>query len=125
MLENHFPEGSPQAAKYPNGVPFDLNGYPRFEKYAEKIAKFDFPSVEAKNAGKCLIGNCSSDFAMANAQVGLSSTPAGFTWHHCEDMQTMLLVPQDLHSVAFGGAAHAGGESLLKELWATLLSVTN
>lgn len=116
----HFPEGTPQATKYPNGVPFDANGYPRFEQYAEKVVKFDYPTLEGRSAGTCLVGNCSSDFAMANAQAGLASTPAGYTWHHCEDMQTMLLVPQDLHSTMFGGVAHAGGESNLAALWELL-----
>lgn len=116
----HFPEGTPQATKYPNGVPFDANGYPRFEQYAEKVVKFDYPTLEGRSAGTCLVGNCSSDFAMANAQAGFTSTPAGYTWHHCEDMQTMLLVPQDLHSTMFGGVAHAGGESNLAALWELL-----
>lgn len=115
-----FPEGSAQAAKYPNGVPFDANGYPIFDQYATKTVKFDFPSLEGKAAGKCLTGNCTSDFRLANQAADLASTPPGYTWHHCQDMMTMQLVPQDVHSVAFGGAAHAGGESALREFWETL-----
>lgn len=117
----NFPEGSAQAKKYPKGVKFSSEGYPDFSPYAEKVVKFDPPSLEAKAAGKCLTGNCTSDFKLANEMAGLKETPAGFTWHHKEDMMTMELVPQDLHSVAFGGVAHNGGESLLRELWATLL----
>ena len=117
-----FPEGSAQAAKYPNGVPFDSNGYPIFDQYATKTVKFDFPSLEGKTAGTCLTGNCTTDFRLANQAAGLSSTPAGYTWHHCQDMMTMQLVPQDVHSVVFGGVAHAGGESALAEFWATLMS---
>lgn len=116
-----FPEGSAQAKKYPKGVKFTSDGYPDFSPYAEKIVKFDPPSLEAKAAKKCLTGNCTSDFKLANEMAGFKETPAGFTWHHKEDMMTMELVPQDLHSVAFGGVAHNGGESLLKELWASLL----
>lgn len=117
-----FPEGSAQAAKYPNGVPFDANGYPIFDQYATKTVKFDFPSLEGRSAGTCLTGNCTSDFRLANKAAGLASTPPGYTWHHCQDMMTMQLVPQDVHSVVFGGVAHAGGESALAEFWATLLS---
>lgn len=117
-----FPEGSAQAAKYPNGVPFDSNGYPIFDQYATKTVKFDFPSLEGKSAGTCLTGNCTTDFRLANKAAGLASTPPGYTWHHCQDMMTMQLVPQDVHSVVFGGVAHAGGESALAELWATLVS---
>lgn len=117
----HFPEGSEQALKYPDGVPFNSAGYPDFSKYAQQTVKFDYPSLEGRNAGTCLIGNCSSDFAMANKAAGLSSTPAGYTWHHCEDMMTMQLVPQDIHSVVFGGVAHAGGESMLAAVWDLLM----
>lgn len=117
-----FPEGSAQAAKYPDGVPFNTDGYPIFDQYATKTVKFDFPSLEGKAAGKCLTGNCTSDFKLANQAAGLASTPPGYTWHHCQDMMTMQLVPQDVHSVVFGGVAHAGGESALAEFWATLLS---
>ena len=118
-----FPEGSTQALKYPNGVPYNANGYPVFDQYAIKTVKFDFPTVEGRAAGRCLTGNCTSDFKLANQAVGLTSQPPGTTWHHCEDMMTMQLVPQDVHSVVFGGAAHAGGESLLKEFWALILGV--
>lgn len=48
--------------------------------------------------------------------VKRSKTPAGYVWHHVEDMQTMILIPQDLHSVAMGGMAHTGGASLIKAL---------
>lgn len=117
-----FPKGSKQATKYPNGVPFDAEGYPIFDQYATKTVKFDFPSPQGKSAGTCLTGNCSSDFKLANQAAGLSSTPPGYTWHHCQDMMTMQLVPQDVHSVVFGGVAHAGGESALAEFWASLTS---
>jgi len=119
-----FPEGSAQAAKYPKGIPFNSQGYPVFDQYATQTVKFPYPSLEGKQAGTCLIGNCSSDFRLANEAIGLTGAtpPAGFTWHHCEDMMTMQLVPQDLHSVVYGGVAHAGGESLLADFWALLAS---
>ena len=118
----YFKEGTPQAIKYPDGVPFDADGYPIFDQYAKAIVKFDFPSLEGREAGTCLIGNCSSDFKLANQAAGLAATPPGYTWEHHHDMMTMLLVPQDVHSVAFGGVAHEGGEAALKEFWAAATS---
>jgi filamentous hemagglutinin len=106
--------GTPQSVKYPQGVDFDLNGYPRFEKYAIDKVDFDFPTKEGVANGKCLSGNYQADAKLANAKLGYSSTPNGYVWHHVEDMTTMILVPQDLHSVAFGGVAHSGGASLIK-----------
>lgn len=116
-----FPEGSPQAEKYPNGVLFskDANGkvWARFEEYAEMvngkpaIVKFD-PGV--------LKGNCSTavdgDFGMTLKALGLKKMPAGCTIHHVEDGQTMILIKQEIHSVAFGGMAHTGGESVIRAM---------
>jgi len=70
---------------YPNGVPFDAKGYPIFDQYAKMPVKFDFPSLEGKTAGKCLTGNCISDFRLANQAACLASTPPDYTWHHCQD----------------------------------------
>lgn len=55
-------------------------------------------------------GNRVTDFAMANAAAGLASTPAGYTWHHVEDMSTMILVRTDVHKLF----PHTGGFSLYK-----------
>ncbi len=113
----YFKKGTPQAKNYPNGIPFDADGYPIFDDYAKYTVKFDYPSLEGRADGTCLVGNCTSDFDLANKAAGLPETPPGMTWHHHQDMQTMQLVPQDLHSPGFGGAAHAGGESLLEAFW--------
>lgn len=113
-----FPEGSAQAAKYPSGVEYTSgpggNTYPRFEKYAKATATFDTPTVEAAANHTGLSGNYYWDAKLANAQCGYSQTPAGYVWHHVEDMKTMILVPQDLHSVAMGGMSHTGGASLIR-----------
>lgn len=118
----HFPEGSPQATKYPKGIPIDEKGYPDFSRYAKKTVRFDEPSLEARAAGTCLTGNCYEDFKMANKAIGLkgAQAPAGYTWHHHQDMRTMQLVPQDIHSFMYGGYRHSGGASLLRQLWAAL-----
>lgn len=116
----YFQIDSPQALKYPSGVEFTkaANGkqYPRFEKWAIATAKFDIPSVKNLNNKTGLSGVYAWDAKLANAQCGFSQTPAGYVWHHVEDMKTMILIPQDLHSVAFGGMWHYGGASLIREL---------
>ena len=115
-----FPSGSEQALKYPEGVEFtkgtDGQIYPRFEKWAKATAKFDSPNLDTALNHTGLSGNYYWDAKLANAQCGFSKTPSGYVWHHVEDMQTMILIPQDLHSVAMGGMAHTGGASLIKAL---------
>ncbi len=114
-----FPDGSSQALKYPEGVEFtktaDGSVYPRFEKWAKATAKFDTPTLDGAVNHTGLSGNYYWDSKLANAQCGFSQTPTGYVWHHVEDMKTMILIPQDLHSVAMGGMSHTGGASLIKE----------
>ena len=86
--------------KYPNSVRFSKDGYPDFSPYAEKELKI-----------KGLNGNHAHDFKLANQAAGYKRTPDNFTWHHHEDMETMLLIPTDLHQAI----RHSGGASLLKE----------
>ena len=112
----YFQEGTPQAEKYPGGIRYDQNGYPRFEDYKIAEAKFDFPSQDGLKNKTCLSGSYSRDAALANKQCGYKSTPEGYVWHHVEDMQTMILVPQEIHSIVFGGMAHKGGASLIRHL---------
>lgn len=116
-----FKEGTTQAVKYPDGVNFSSNGYPRFEPYSIKTyTAAELPSTAGVQSGSCLSGVYSVDAKIANAACGYSSTPAGYVWHHVEDMKTMILVPQEVHSVVFGGVAHSGGASLIRALLATL-----
>ena len=113
-----FPEGSPQAKKYPEGVEFtkakDGNLFPRFEKWAKATAKFDTPTLANATNHTGLSGSYYWDAKLANAQCGFKQTPPGYVWHHVEDMKTMILIPQDLHSVAMGGMSHTGGASLIR-----------
>lgn len=113
-----FPKGSEQAAKYPSGVEYTPgpNGaaYPRFEKWAKATATFDTPTIEGATNHTGLSGNYYWDAKLANAKCGFTQTPEGYVWHHVEDMKTMILVPQDLHSVAMGGMSHTGGASLIR-----------
>lgn len=112
-----FKTGTEQAELYPEGVEFTKhNGelYPRFEKWAKATAKFDKPTKATALNHTGLSGNYYWDAKLANAQCGFKCTPKGYVWHHVEDMQTMILVPQKLHSVAFDGMPHIGGASLIK-----------
>jgi hypothetical protein len=88
------------AAKYPNGVKFNKDGFPDFSPYAKVRVKIDG-----------LKGNTGSDFTAANRAVGLKETPKGYTWHHVEDGRTMMLVPTDLHQAV----RHTGGAALIRK----------
>ena len=85
--------------KYPNSVKFTKGGFPDFEPYAIK---------EVRVQG--LTGNRNADTTLANRAAGLKETPDGYTWHHCEDAETMQLVPLDLHRAV----KHTGGAAILK-----------
>ena len=89
--------------------------YPRFEKWSIAEAKFKKPTLKAAKNHTGLSGNYYWDSKLANELNGFSKTPSGYVWHHVEDMQTMILVPQDLHSSYFGGMSHVGGASIIKE----------
>ena len=86
--------------KYPKGVNFSNEGFPKFESYS--IKKVTINNLE---------GDAYYDFIKANEVAGYSSTPTGYTWHHVEDGKTMLLVPSDLH----GAVRHTGGASLIRK----------
>lgn len=103
------------AKKYPKGVDFTADGFPDFKPYAKMKVSFKPPSAASKAAGTCLTGG-DHDFVMANKAAGFSSTPKGYTWHHCEDMQTLQLIPTDLHMAV----RHTGGASLIRTLLAAL-----
>ncbi|CAE6874261.1 hypothetical protein R75465_08498 [Paraburkholderia aspalathi] len=94
--ENFSPE---LQAKYPNGVKFNLQGFPDFSPYAK---------VSTEIQG--LTGDYRIDEALANKKIGLDKTPEGYVWHHVEDAQTMLLIPKDLHNAV----RHTGGSAILK-----------
>jgi hypothetical protein len=51
-----------------------------------------------------------ADAAVANKAAKLEETPRGYTWHHNEDMETMSLVPSDLHDAV----EHSGGTAEYK-----------
>jgi filamentous hemagglutinin len=85
--------------KYPDSVRFTKEGFPDFKPYTIK---------EVRVQG--LTGNRRADTILANRAAGLKERPAGYTWHHCEDAETMQLVPSDLHAAV----NHTGGAAILK-----------
>jgi filamentous hemagglutinin len=86
-------------AKYPNGVNFNSKGFPDFSPYAK--ASLEVPG---------LTGDYKNDAALANTMAGLKATPDGYVWHHVEDANTMLLIPQDIHNAV----RHTGGAAILR-----------
>jgi hypothetical protein len=85
--------------KYPNGVKFTPDGFPDFSPYAVKTVKV-----------RGLTGDRSHDAMLANQEAGLKGTPTNYIWHHHQDLETMQLVPRDLHEVV----RHTGGASKIK-----------
>ncbi|WP_199544201.1 hemagglutinin repeat-containing protein [Paraburkholderia kururiensis] len=85
--------------KYPQGVQFNSQGFPDFSPYAR-----------AKVSVEGLTGDYSKDAALSNKAAGFSQTPDGYVWHHVEDAETMLLIPQDIHDAV----RHTGGAAVLK-----------
>ena len=88
------------AAKYPDSVHFDAQGFPDFSPYA--VASVSLPQLP---------GDRPTDFKEADARTGWteeSRAKARLTWHHHQDGKTMLLVPTDLHNAIghHGGIAH-------------------
>jgi hypothetical protein len=93
--------------KYPDGVDFDVYGYPRFEKYTVIV---NGKKAEVKVKTK---GNRDEDFSKADDLMKINKqyrTLNRLTWHHLEDTETMILLPTDLHSEV----KHSGGVSVEK-----------
>lgn len=85
----------------------DGNLYPRFEKYAHP----DHPNpikIEAK-----LTGDYKTDLSIIRQETGLKPAP-GYTWHHLESGDSVLMVPSKIHSPGCGGFNHLGGASGLR-----------
>lgn len=87
------------ARKYPNGIRFTDDGFPDFSPYATHRVTLEPHFVGDRR-----------DIAVANRKAGLSGTPLDYTWHHHQDMRTMLLVPTELHNAV----RHAGGVAIMR-----------
>lgn len=89
-------------------VTYSKDGYPDFSKYTHP----DYSEPVKIN----VTGDNHTDFKAANAAVGRkgSKPPTGYTWHHCEDGQSMILVRRDVHDATIGGFPHTGGASVVR-----------
>lgn len=89
-------------------VTYSAEGYPDFSPYAHP----DHPKPVKIN----MTGDNSTDFKNANLAIGRtgSKPPKGYTWHHMEDGESMILVRRDVHDCTTGGFAHTGGASVVK-----------
>lgn len=88
------------------GVKFTDTGFPDFESHARPL-----PNGE-KYVEIQLTGSRRDDSAAANEEAGYSRTPAGYTWHHSEELGRMYLVPLDLHYEV----KHTGGVATYKHV---------
>jgi hypothetical protein len=88
-------------------VPFDSRGNPDFYGYARRLPN-NQRAVQIP-----MTGNRSKDFAAADRAAGYTRNnprPEGYTWHHHQNRQSMILVPSELH----GAISHRGGVSGVK-----------
>jgi hypothetical protein len=76
-------------------IRYNRRGFPEFGKYVKD-------RVFVRHSG-----NRGRDIDAANAKRLWKETPAGYTWHHHQNMREMLLVPYPIHK-AFG---HTGGHA--------------
>jgi len=90
---------------YPEGVPFNKQGYPDFTKVAFK----DKAGKPLKiNIGR-LSGDSKTDIAKARkiaAELGYPEIE-GYTWHHIENTSELIRVPSAIHQLV----DHSGGMS--------------
>ena len=94
------------AKKYPNGVKFSSKGFPDFTPYTVKLPNGSPARFTIKTTG-----NRSKDFLAADKMAGITEEyrqANELVWHHMEDMETMILIPRDVHKAA----KHSGGISV-------------
>ena len=78
-------------------------GFPILDDYAIATVKLD--GLTGLNGG-------ADDIARANlAHHGTQTSIPGYTWHHLEDGETLILIPTELHEAY----RHTGGADLLRE----------
>jgi len=102
-----------------NGVPFK-DGYPVFSEIAESTVTIDdFSSdrdinfAQADRAGAEQWSKIEKDGQTdwKASEVNAYRKENNLTWHECEDMKTMELVPSEVH----GNIPHQGGVSAFKK----------
>ncbi|MDH6144278.1 hypothetical protein P3T35_006317 [Kitasatospora sp. GP30] len=119
----HFPDPV-RAAKYPEGVPVDAQGYPDFSRYAAAVAEVADPP-----AGFGVDELRLTDYVSANAaqfshghelwadHESPVATPTGWTWHHAvgpaaTGWRRMELVPVEVKALLrhHGGLARSSAD---------------
>lgn len=88
-------------------VTYDRYGFPDFSPHKYPLGKAE---VRIK-----LTGSRSADELAANKAAGYTKTPAGYTWHHHQELGLMQLVDADVH----GAFAHTGGVSVYQAVFST------
>lgn len=107
-FKTKFPEYTEMADKLKSGVRFNERGYPEFEPFALVTVKMEKGFTYRDK-----------DFDFADEIFGSIAKgrefrkTAGWTWHHCEDGKTLILVPTIIHDAV----SHTGGIArIIKEL---------
>lgn len=59
-----------------------------------------------------LTGDYDADFKAADQLAGFKTRPAGYVWHHHQDLGIMMLVDRDVHRAV----PHSGGVSFYNSL---------
>ncbi|SEN10848.1 SMI1/KNR4 family protein [Actinacidiphila rubida] len=106
----HFPDPV-RAAKYPQGVWIDANGFPDFAPYARAAAEIAEPP-EGFGVDELRL----TDYVSANAALQAAghelwgnlpsvATPHGWTWHHVYGSRRLELVPVEIKALL----RHHGG----------------
>lgn len=62
-----------------------------------------------------MTGKNYKDVSQANKAIGLRKTPEGYTWHHLQDGDNMILVDRNVHDCTIGGFPHTGDVSITKK----------
>jgi hypothetical protein len=102
-----------------NGIPFK-DGYPEFSKTAESIVKIDdfsldrdinFAQADRAGADQWSKAEKGGRADWKPSEVNAYRKGNNLTWHECEDMKTMELVPSEVH----GNVPHQGGIAEFKK----------
>ncbi|MCQ4080525.1 SMI1/KNR4 family protein [Streptomyces sp. RB6PN25] len=110
----HFPDPV-RAARYPQGVWVDENGYPDFSPYARAAAEIADPpegfGVDELRLTDYVSANAASYHAGHELWEELTpvATPHGWTWHHVVGGRRMELIPAEVKALLrhHGGLATA------------------
>ncbi len=106
----HFPDPL-RAARYPQGVRVDENGYPDFSPYARAAAEIAEPpdgfGVDELRLTDYVSANAAQYHAGHELFAGPSpvATPHGWTWHHVVGGRRMELIPVEVKALL----RHHGG----------------